>query len=59
MIVMQVAVIIHTVIPYNHPVTQNGSKKNGTIRETKMLAAFRNRLYLCSAFETQVQDIEY
>jgi hypothetical protein len=38
---------------------KNGSKQNGTIRESEMLAAFRNRLYLCSAFETQVQDIEY
>lgn len=56
---MQVAAIIHTVISYNHPVTQNGSKKNGTVAEVKMLAAIRNRLYLCSAFETQMQNLEY
>lgn len=40
-------------------IVNNGSTKNGTIREAKMLAAIKNRLYLCSAFETQVQDIEY
>ena len=56
---MQIAAIFLTVISYNHPVTQNGSKKNGTVHEPKMLAAFRNRLYLCNAFETQVHDIEY
>ena len=56
---MQVADIILTVIPFNHSVTQNGSTKNGTIRESEMLAAIRNRLYLCNAFETQVQNIEY
>ena len=31
-----------------------GSMKNGTVREAKMLAAIRNRLYLCNAFGTQV-----
>ena len=36
-----------------------GSKQNGTVYEEEMLAAIRNRLYLCSAFETQLQDIEY
>lgn len=36
-----------------------GSKQNGTVREARMLAAIRNRLYLCTAFETQVQNIEY
>ena len=56
---MQVADIILTLISFNHSVTQNGSTKNGTIRESEMLAAIGNRLYLCSAFETQVQDIEY
>ncbi len=55
---MQVAAIIHTVISYNHNVAQNGSKQNGTVREAEMLAAIRNRLYLCNAFETQVQNIE-
>lgn len=39
--------------------SQNGSTKNGTIREVKMLATIENWLYLCTAFETQVQDIEY
>ena len=37
----------------------NGSKKNRTIRKAEMLGGIRNRLYLCSAFETQVQNIEY
>ena len=38
----------------------NGSTKNGTVHEAEMLAAIRNRLYLCSAFgEQQVQNIEY
>lgn len=36
-----------------------GSKQNGTVRETEMLAAMNNRLYFCSAFENQVQNIEY
>ena len=36
-----------------------GSTQNGTVHEPEMLAAVKNRLYLCSAFETQVQDIEY
>ena len=56
---MQVAAIIHTVISFNHYVAQNGSTQNGTVREAKMLAEIKNQLYLCSAFETQVQDIEY
>ena len=56
---MLVAAIIYTVISYNHFVTQNGSKQNGTVYEEEMLAAIRNRLYLCSAFDTQLQDIEY
>ena len=56
---MQVTAIIHTVIIYNHNVAQNGSTENGTIRESEMLAAIKNRLYLCNAFETQVQNIEY
>lgn len=33
--------------------------KNGTVRKVGMFGAIRNRLYLCIAFETQVQDIEY
>ena len=36
-----------------------GSTENGTVRNDDFLAAINNRLYLCSAFETQVQDIEY
>ena len=56
---MLVAAIIHTMIFNNHFVTQNGSKQNGTVYEEEMLGINGNRLYLCSAFETQVQDIEY
>lgn len=37
----------------------NGSTQNGTIRKAEMLGAIENRLYLCSAFETQVPKIEY
>ena len=36
-----------------------GSTENGTIRESDFLAAIRKRLYLCNAFETQVQNLEY
>ena len=36
-----------------------GSTENGTIREAEMLGAIEKRLYLCNAFETQVQDLEY
>ena len=36
-----------------------GSTKNGTVHEAEMLAANRNRLYLCNAFEIQVQNLEY
>ena len=35
------------------------STENGTVCKAEMLGAIRNRLYLCSAFETHVQDIEY
>lgn len=38
---------------------RNGSTKEGTVRVAEMLGAIGNRLYLCSAFETQVQDIGY
>ncbi len=48
---------LNTIIEYL--VKENGSTKNGTVHEAEMLAAIKNRLYLCSAFETQVQDIEY
>ena len=40
-------------------VTQIGSTKNETIRDGDFLAAMENRLYLCSAFETQMPEIEY
>ena len=33
--------------------------KNGTVREAGMLGVIGNLSYLCTAFETQVQDIEY
>ena len=36
-----------------------GSTKNGTVRIGDFLAAIKNRLYLCSAFETQIPEIEY
>ena len=36
-----------------------GSTQNGTVHGDIFLAAIRNRLYFCSAFETQVQNIEY
>ena len=36
-----------------------GSTKNGTIREAEILAAIKNRLYLCSAFETQMLEVKY
>ena len=39
--------------------TLNGSTKIGTVREAEILAAIKEWLYLCSAFETQVQNIEY
>ena len=39
--------------------SENGSTKNRTVCKEEMLAAIRNRLYFCSAFETQVQNIEY
>ena len=39
--------------------TNIGSMENGTIHEAKMFAAIKNRLYLCSAFETQMPEIEY
>jgi len=36
-----------------------GSTQNGTVRNGDFLAAIKNRLYLCSAFGTQTQNIEY
>ncbi len=40
-------------------VLKNGSTKNGTVRKGDFLAAIKNRLYLCSAFEIQMPEIEY
>ena len=37
----------------------NGSTLNGTVREAEMLVVINNWLYLCSAFETQMHEIEY
>lgn len=39
--------------------SKNGSTKNGTIRNDIFLAAIKNSLYLCNAFETQMPEIEY
>lgn len=36
-----------------------GSTENGTVHGGDLLAAIKNRLYLCSAFETQMPEIEY
>ena len=41
---MQDTVIGKAMIPSNQNATQNSSKQNGTVRETEMLAAIRNRL---------------
>ena len=39
--------------------TLNGSMENGTVREAEKLGVIKKWLYLCSAFETQVHNIEY
>ena len=39
--------------------SKNGSTEKGTVRNGDFLAAIKNRLYLCSAFETQMPEIEY
>jgi len=39
--------------------SNNGSTENGTVRKGDFLASIKNRLYLCSAFETQMPEIEY
>ena len=36
-----------------------GSSEKRTVRKGVFFAAIKNRSYLCSAFETQVQNIEY
>jgi hypothetical protein len=38
---------------------RNGSKEIRTVHNGDLLAAIKNRLYLCSAFETQMPEIEY
>lgn len=40
-------------------ISRNGSTENGTVCNGEFLAAIINMLYLCTAFETKVQDIEY
>ena len=35
------------------------STQNGTIQNHYFLAAIKNRLYLCGAFERQVHEFEY
>ena len=40
-------------------VSKIGSTENGTVCNGDFFATNKNRLYLCTAFETQVQDIEY
>ena len=40
-------------------IRNNGSTNYGTVRNSDFLAAIKNRLYLCSAFETQMPEIEY
>jgi hypothetical protein len=37
----------------------NGSTENGTVRNGEFLAAIKNMLYLCSAFETQMRKMKY
>ena len=38
---------------------KNGSIQNGTVRNSKFFAVIHNWLYLCSAFKTQMLNIEY
>lgn len=35
------------------------STENGTVRNGVFLVEIKNRLYLCSAFEKQMPEIEY
>jgi hypothetical protein len=41
----------------NYPIIS--STENGTVPNGDFLAAIKNRLYLCSAFEAQMPEIEY
>lgn len=56
---MQLSYIVFSVISTNHLNVSNGSMQNGTVCEAEMFGTIEKRLYLCNAFETQVQDIEY
>ena len=49
--------ILNTIMEFR--ITKIGSTENGTVRNGDFLAAIKNRLYLCSAFETQMPKIEY
>lgn len=49
--------ILNTIMEFR--ITKIGSTENGTVPDGDFFAAIKNRLYLCSAFETQVQNIEY
>jgi hypothetical protein len=49
--------ILHTIMEFR--ITKIGSTENGTICDDDFLAVIKNRLYLCSAFETQMPEIEY
>ena len=49
--------ILNTIMEFR--ITKIGSTKNGTVRKGNFLAAIKNMLYLCSAFETQMPEIEY
>ena len=49
--------ILNTIMEFR--ITKIGSTKNGTIPNGDFFAAIKNRLYLCSAFETQMPEIEY
>ena len=51
---MQLSAIFYLVNPPNHLDGQIGSTENGTVRETKMLAAIGNRLNLCSVIHLPV-----
>jgi len=42
-----------------HVIVKIGSTENGTVCNGEFLAAIINMLYLCTAFEKRVQDIEY
>ena len=44
---------------YEFSIQKNGSTQNGTVRNGNFLAAIEKRLYFCSAFETQMPEIEY